>query len=113
VAAEGQLPSLLQPCSRPPRRRGRLLFPALRAADPSIGPVVDRLEADHSRVSDLLDDVEAAARALTNTDGDGDGDDARLRVIEGLQELHVHLLEHLDYEELNAGPTMRRLDRLF
>jgi hypothetical protein len=85
-----------------------LLFPALRAADPAIGAVVDRLEADHAHVSDLLDAVEAAARALTETDGG----DARRRVIEGLSELHVHLLEHLDYEEQNAGPTMRRLDRL-
>jgi hypothetical protein len=85
-----------------------LLFPTLRAADPEIGPVVDRLESDHSRVSDLLDAVEATARALT----DGDGGDARQRVIDSLQELHVHLLEHLDYEEHNAGPTIRRLDRL-
>jgi hypothetical protein len=83
-----------------------LLFPALRAADDSIGPVVDRL--DHARVSDLLDVVEAAARALTDTDGAG----ARLRVIDGLRELHVHLLEHLDYEERYAGPTMRRLEQL-
>ena len=82
-----------------------LLFPTLRTADPSIGPVVDRLEADHLRVSDLLDAVEAAARALTETDGG----DARQRVIDGLQELHVHLLEHLDYEEGHAGPTIRRL----
>ena len=86
-----------------------LLFPALRAAEPSIGPVVDRLEADHVQVSDLLDVVEAAARSLTDTNGG----DARRRVIDGLQDLHVHLLEHLDYEELNAGPVMRRLDRLF
>ena len=85
-----------------------LLFPALRAADPSIEPVVDRLEADHARVSDLLDTIEVAARALTDTDGG----DARQRVIDGLQDLHVHLLEHLDYEERNAGPTIRRLDRL-
>ena len=85
-----------------------LLFPALRVVDPSIGPVVDRLEADHARVSDLLDVVEAAARALTETDGG----DARRRVIDGLQDLHGHLLEHLDYEERNAGPTIRRLDRL-
>src|SRR3954447_12179980 len=54
-----------------------LLFPALRAVDPSTGPVVDRLEADHARVSDLLDVVEAAARALTETDGS----DARQGVI--------------------------------
>jgi hypothetical protein len=66
------------------------------------------LAADHARVSDLLDAVEAAARALTDTNGD----DARRRVIDGLRDLHVHLLEHLDYEEQNAGPTMRRLDRL-
>jgi hypothetical protein len=85
-----------------------LLFPVLRAADPSIGAVVDRLEADHSRVSDLLDAVEASARALTDTNGD----DARRGVVEGLHELHGHLLEHLDYEELNAGPTIRRLDTL-
>jgi hypothetical protein len=85
-----------------------LLFPALRAVDPAIGPVVDRLEADHARVSDLLDAIEDAARALTETDGDA----ARRRVIDGLRDLHVHLLEHLDYEELNAGPPIRRLDRL-
>ena len=85
-----------------------LLFPALRAADSSIGPVVDRLEADHARVSDLLDVIEAAARALTDTDAG----DARRRVIDGLQDLHVHLLEHLDYEERSAGPAMRRLEGL-
>jgi hypothetical protein len=85
-----------------------LLFPALRAVDPSIGPVVDRLEADHARVSDLLDVVEAAARALTESNGD----EARRRVIGGLNDLHVHLLEHLDFEERNAGPVMRRLDHL-
>jgi hypothetical protein len=66
------------------------------------------LEADHRRVSDLLDVVEAAARALTDTDAA----DARRRVVDGLRDLHSHLLEHLDYEERNAGPAMRRLDRL-
>jgi Hemerythrin HHE cation binding domain len=103
--------SCLRYCSHVHAHHGAedvLLFPALRAADPSIGPVVDRLEADHARVSDLLDVVEAAARALTDTDGD----DARRRVIDGLRDLHVHLLEHLDYEERRAGPTMRRLDHL-
>ena len=86
----------------------RLLFPALRAADRSIDPVVDRLEADHARVSDLLDEVEAAARALTESDGGA----ARTRVIDGLRDLHGHLLEHLDFEEVHAGPPMRRLESL-
>jgi hemerythrin-like domain-containing protein len=69
---------------------------------------VDRLEADHASVSDLLDVVEAAARALTETDHN----DPRRRVIDGLRDLHGQLLEHLDYEELNAGPTIRRLEGL-
>ena len=85
-----------------------LLFPALRAANPALGPVVDRLEADHRRVSDLLDAVEAAARALNGTPGEA----ARARVVDALQELHAHLLEHLDYEERSAGPTIRTLDGL-
>lgn len=86
----------------------RLLFPALRAVDASVNPIVDRLEADHARVSDLLDTVEAAARALTESDAAA----ARQRVIDSLRDLHGHLLEHLDYEEINAGPTMRRLTSL-
>ncbi len=90
------------------RAEDRLLFPALRATDSSVGPVVDRLEADHARVSDLLDIVETAARDLTETDHG----DARRRVIDGLSDLHGHLIEHLDYEELNVGPTMRRLENL-
>jgi len=84
-----------------------LLFPALREADPAIGPVVDRLEADHLRVSDLLDAVEAAAAELSAGNGD-----ARGAVVATLDALHGHLLEHLDYEELNAGPVLRRMVRM-
>jgi hypothetical protein len=36
----------------------------------------------------------------------------RRRIIDGLQDLQVHLLEHLDYEERQAGPTMRRIDHV-
>jgi hypothetical protein len=85
-----------------------LLFPALRGVDPSMNPIVDRLESDHARVSDLLDAIEDAAQDLSGTDSE----QARRRVIEGLHGLHSHLLEHLDYEELNAGPALRRLERL-
>jgi hypothetical protein len=83
-----------------------LLFPTLRRANPGLAPVVDKLEADHRRVSDLLDDVERAAAALT----DSDGDDARARVTLSLDVLAEQLLEHLDFEERNAGPTLRRLE---
>jgi hypothetical protein len=33
-------------------------------------------------------------------------------VIDGLDDLRGHLLEHLDYEELECGRTSRRFDRL-
>jgi hypothetical protein len=85
-----------------------LLFPRLREANPRIGPVVDRLEADHRRVSDDLDEVEGAARELTN----GDSESARQRVADGLHKLADNLLEHLDFEEREAGPTLRGMERL-
>jgi hemerythrin HHE cation binding domain-containing protein len=85
-----------------------LLFPRLRETDSNIGPVVDRLEADHRRVSDDLDEVEAAAAHLTN----GDSETARKRVAGGLNVLAENLLAHLDFEEREAGPTLRRLERL-
>jgi hypothetical protein len=82
-----------------------LFFPRLRAANPDLEPVVDKLEADHREVSDLLDEVEAAAAAL----GTEDDDATRGRVTAGLEALGSQLLAHLEYEEERAGPTIRRL----
>ena len=82
-----------------------LFFPRLRAANPELDPVVDRLEADHRRVSDLLDETEAAAAALE----DEDCAESRDRLVAALGELGEQLLAHLDYEEERAGPTIRRL----
>jgi L-rhamnose isomerase len=84
------------------------LFPLLREADPEVGPVIDRLEADHRRVHDLLTGVEEAADAL----GDEAGAAARRRVADALELLATHLLEHLEFEEREAGPTLRTLERL-
>jgi hypothetical protein len=85
-----------------------LLFPSLRRADPTIGAVVDRLEDEHRQVSDLLDEVEASARALTELDSAR----TRQRVADALDGLATHLLAHLDYEELSVGPVLRRLEHL-
>jgi hypothetical protein len=81
-----------------------LFFPRLREANPAIAPVVDKLEADHRAVSDLLDEVEASAAALDDEDGS-----ARGRLVDGLGALAESLLAHLDYEEESAGPTIRAL----
>jgi hypothetical protein len=80
-------------------------FPTLRAANPALAPVVDKLEADHRTVSELLGEIEEAAAGLDQDDGDA----ARRRVADGLDALGVELLAHLDFEEQSAGPTIRRL----
>jgi hypothetical protein len=79
----------------------RLLFPELRRANPALNPVVDKLEADHAAVSDLLDTVEAAARGLDGTCG------ARDRLVEALRRLATDLLDHLRYEEEHISDTLR------
>jgi Hemerythrin HHE cation binding domain len=83
-----------------------LLFPALRQANPALGPVVDRLEADHQRVSVLLDEVEAAAGNLA----DAESAEARQRLTTALEALSTDLLAHLAYEEENVADTMRTMN---
>lgn len=80
-------------------------FPALRAANPALNPVVDKLEDDHRKVSDLLDAVEEGADVLTKIDSDA----VRRSIADTLTVLGERLLEHLDYEELIVGPTLRRM----
>jgi hypothetical protein len=79
------------------------LFPHLRRADPALNPVIDKLEADHSRVSDLLDAVDATARQL------GRDDDARPALAEALDRLADDLLAHLRFEEERISDTLRTL----
>lgn len=80
-----------------------MLFPLLRQSDPALGPVVDKLEADHARVSDLLDEVSAAATALADREDAG----VRKRLVTALGILSDDLLEHLQYEEDNISGTLR------
>ena len=80
-------------------------FDELEETNPAILPVVEKLRADHRAVSDYLDAVEAAARALSKDDSH----DARRTVADALEELEWHLLTHLEYEELNVATTARRL----
>jgi hypothetical protein len=70
-----------------------------------LGPVVDKLEDDHRKVSELLDAVEEGSDVLTKIDSDA----VRRGLADTLSVLADRLLEHLDYEEKNAGPTLRRM----
>jgi hemerythrin-like domain-containing protein len=79
------------------------LFPGLRRANPALHNIIDKLEADHVVVAGHLDAVEAAAdRILTD-------ESARTELADALRGLAEHLLTHLDYEEANITPTLRRL----
>src|ERR1700729_1424513 len=80
-----------------------MLFPLLRQSDPALGPVVDKLEADHARVADLLDDVSAAATELA----DREDAEVRKQLTAALAELSDGLLAHLQYEEDNISATLR------
>ena len=80
-----------------------LLFPALRRTNPALNPVVDKLEADHDHVSDLLDGVETAAQAL----GGAEDPAVRSRLVKALQQLSADLLAHLQYEEDHISDTLR------
>jgi Hemerythrin HHE cation binding domain len=80
-------------------------FVELRNTNPTIGPVIDRRQAEHRRVSDDLDAVEAAANAL----GHDDGQQARKAVVDTLRALRENLLAHLDYEERNLEATVLRV----
>jgi hemerythrin HHE cation binding domain-containing protein len=90
------------------RLEDRALFPELRRTNPSLGPVVDRLQEDHRRVASLLRGVESAAEVL-------DGDDtpaARTSLSTALDALAEHLLAHLELEEASVAETLRRWEPL-
>lgn len=85
------------------------LFPALRRANPEIGPVVDRLEADHLQISGNLDEIGTTTYELSQRDTV----EGRQRVVDALNRLADHLLEHLAYEEESISPTLRTMDNWF
>jgi hypothetical protein len=80
-----------------------MLFPALRKANPALNPVVDKLEADHRRVSRLLGQVETASRALSEREEPA----LREQLSTALQDLSTDLLAHLEYEEEHISGTLR------
>jgi hypothetical protein len=78
-------------------------FPFLCQANPALRTVVDKLQSDHVVVSDYLDAVEDAAARIVKDES------ARSDLARALTELSDHLITHLDYEEENLAPTLRRL----
>jgi len=82
------------------------LFPQLRAADPALGPVLDRLAAEHHAIHEVLERVDRALVALVSTP---DGL-AELRAAVDL--LSDALLSHLSYEERELVEPLARFGAL-
>jgi iron-sulfur cluster repair protein YtfE (RIC family) len=83
------------------------MFPALRRSNSELSAVVDKLEADHRAISDLLDDVEESAKELDDTPVNP----ARERLVTALSRLEEDLLAHLAFEEESIASTMRRWEQ--
>ena len=79
------------------------MFPRLRAADPRLAPVVDRLEHEHRIIHDVLERVDRALVALVGPAADGH----RLR--RAVDELTDTLISHLSYEERELVEPLARL----
>ncbi len=82
------------------------LFPTIRAQDPSLGTVVDRLEADHLVVHAITDRI-AAVADLVPSDASGV---SRFELVAALTELEEHLLGHLAFEEASLEPILSSWD---
>lgn len=84
----------------------RAIFPVIRRVDPSLDPVVDKLESDHREVAELVHELEQASAEL---DEAAEPDAARERVVAALTGLGHLLLEHLDFEERNLEGVLGRM----
>jgi hypothetical protein len=80
------------------------MFPRLRQADPSLAPVVERLEREHHQVAEVLEEVDRALVTLVSRPDDGV--DA---VRTAMRSLSDTLLTHLAYEEEQLVGPLNRL----
>jgi hypothetical protein len=80
------------------------VFPHLRRSEPAVGPVLDRLRAEHEVIHGVLDEVDRALVRLVRV-----GDVASLEAVEQvIGTLAERLLSHLSYEEHELrGPLAR------
>lgn len=79
------------------------MFPRLRRGDPRLGPVVDRLELEHTVIHGVLDDLD---RALVGYVGPAHDTAALVTVVDTLTDT---LLSHLAYEERELVEPLARL----
>lgn len=79
------------------------IFPHLRRSDPALGAVLDRLEAEHLVIHDVLEGVDRALVAFVDEPEDFTG------LQEAVDVLTDTLLSHLSYEEREIVEPLARL----
>jgi iron-sulfur cluster repair protein YtfE (RIC family) len=79
------------------------MFPRLRAGDPRLGPVVDRLEYEHGIIHHVLERVDAALVTFVGPASDSHS------LQQAVDELTDALLSHLAYEERELVEPIARL----
>ena len=79
------------------------MFPRLRAGDPRLAPVVDRLEYEHRIIHDVLERVDQALLAFAGPAADSSA------LQQAVDELTDTLLSHLSYEERELDEPNARL----
>jgi hemerythrin-like domain-containing protein len=81
------------------------IFPHLRRVEPRVGPVVDRLAAEHLVIHGLLEEVD---RAMVEVVGAEEAAERLDALGSAIQRLADSLLGHLAYEERELrGPLAR------
>lgn len=80
------------------------MFPQLRRADGGLGPVLDRLVAEHEVIAGMVERVDTA---LVSMVASADGGTSPLR--QALDRLTDALLSHLAYEERELVDPLTRL----
>lgn len=78
------------------------LFPRMRSVEPGLGPVIDRLEAEHHVIAGAIEEVDRAlVRLVSEPEGIED-------VARGATYLSDTLRSHLRYEERSLLDTLAR-----
>ena len=80
----------------------RSVFPHLRRSDPALVPVLDRLEAEHLVIHDVLEQLDDALVGLVS----GTSGTAELHRV--VDRLSTTLLDHLSFEEDELVPALNR-----
>ncbi|KQZ89732.1 5,10-methylene tetrahydromethanopterin reductase [Phycicoccus sp. Root563] len=80
----------------------RSVFPHLRHSDPQLAPVIDRLEAEHHVIHDVLEQVDHALVQMVS------GEKGTSVVRDAVDLLGATLLSHLSYEERELIPALSR-----